>query len=186
MDSSTSGSHEKATIQYLKNINLKKIDGSDDGGSFKASELWKDGGAVIMVVRRPGCILCREEAAELTKLKQKFNDKNFSLFAVVHELMGVEEFRNFFDGEVFLDPERKFYGPKERWMSLAGLLRPSVWLSLIRAKRKHVSGNTEGEGRLLGGLFVIGPGDKGILLEHRESEFGNHVDRELLLNVINE
>lgn len=28
--------------------------------TFKAGELWKKNGAVIMAVRRPGCFLCRE------------------------------------------------------------------------------------------------------------------------------
>ncbi|KAK2180176.1 hypothetical protein NP493_454g03034 [Ridgeia piscesae] len=57
-------------------------------------------------------------------------------------------------------------------MFLSGLVRPSVWLAMYRAS--GVSGNMKGEGRLLGGLFVIGPGDEGILLEHREMEWGDH------------
>jgi hypothetical protein len=31
-----------------------------------------------------------------------------------------------------------------------------------------------GEGRLLGGLLVIGAGDSGIVFEHREKVFGDH------------
>lgn len=33
--------------------------------TFKAGELWKKNGAVIMAVRRPGCFLCREVIAGL-------------------------------------------------------------------------------------------------------------------------
>jgi len=54
--------------------------------------------------------------------------------------------------------QRRFYGPRERWMFLSGLLRPSVWYAGYRAHGKGIPGNLEGEGRLLGGncirLFV--------------------------------
>jgi hypothetical protein len=43
---------------------------------------------------------------------------------------------------------------------------------------KGVDGNLKGEGRILGGVFVMGAGDQGILLQHREKEFGDHVDLE--------
>lgn len=33
-----------------------------------------------------------------------------------------------------------------------------------------------GEGRILGGVFVVGPGQEGILLDHKEKEFGDKVD----------
>jgi len=36
-------------------------------------------------------------------------------------------------------------------MFLSGLVRPSVWAAIFRARGKGVSGNMEGEGRLLGG-----------------------------------
>ena len=34
----------------------------------------------------------------------------------------------------------------------------------------------KGEGRLLGGVFVIGAGTQGVILEHREKEFGDKID----------
>lgn len=102
----------------------------------------------------------------------------------MHEERGVDKFRPFFNAPIYLDSERRFYGPKERWMFLSGFIRPSVWSSIFRAQGKGVEGNMKGEGRLLGGLFVLGPGDLGILLEHRESEFGDHANRTAILDVI--
>ena len=32
----------------------------------------------------------------------------------------------------------------------------------------------DGEGRLMGGLFVVGPSDQGVLLEYREKVWGDH------------
>ncbi|NXJ05512.1 F213A protein, partial [Odontophorus gujanensis] len=43
---------EKATLEFLEGIELKTL-GSEQR-TFKAGELWKKNGAVIMAVRRPG------------------------------------------------------------------------------------------------------------------------------------
>lgn len=60
--------------------------------------------------------------------------------------------------------------------SLLGFFRYSVWKSIFRARSKGVEGNLVGEGRLLGGVFVVGPGEQGILLDHKEKEFGDKAD----------
>ena len=41
---------------------------------------------------------------------------------------------------------------------------------------KRVEGNLAGEGRILGGVFVVGPGEQGILLDHKQKGFGDNVD----------
>ena len=51
-----------------------------------------------------------------------------------------------------------------------------MWKSFFRARSQGVEGNLVGEGRLLGGVFVVGPGEQGILLDHKEKEFGDKVD----------
>lgn len=128
--------------------------------------------------------MCREEAAELSSLMPQFEAHGFDLFGIVHENRGVEAFRAFFKGPIYLDAERKFYGPKERWMLFSGFIRASVWSAFFRARGKGFEGNMKGEGRLLGGVFVIGAGEEGILLEHRESEFGDHVNATAILDVL--
>lgn len=69
-------------------------------------------------------------------------------------------------------------------MFLSGFVRPSVWSSIFRARGKGVDGDLEGEGRLLGGVFVIGAGDSGVLLEHRESEWGDYANKTEILEVV--
>lgn len=54
-----------------------------------------------------------------------------------------------------------------RWEGLTSLMKPSVVKNAKRASAKGVKGNLKGEGRLLGGLLVVG-GD-GIAFEHREA-----------------
>jgi len=46
---------EKASIEYLEETYLQNIAKDEkDRKKYKASDLWKDNGAVVMVVRRPG------------------------------------------------------------------------------------------------------------------------------------
>ena len=37
---------------------------------------------------------------------------------------------------------------------------------------------------MISGLYLFGPGDQGILYEHREKEFGDHFDRNELLEAL--
>ncbi|MED6240982.1 Peroxiredoxin-like 2A [Ataeniobius toweri] len=120
----------------------------------------------------------QQEAAELSSLKPQLDKLGVPLYAVVKEDVGteVQNFRPYFKGEIFLDEKRRFYGPRERKMGLLAFMRLGVWLSGVRAFRKGFIGNVLGEGFVLGGVFVIGRGQQGILLEHREKEFGDKVD----------
>lgn len=118
--------------------------------------------------------MCREEAQGLSSLKAQLVDHGVPLYAVVHEVLGVAEFQPFFDGEIFLDKERHFYGPVERTMLLSGFMRWSVLSNMIRNMKLGIDGNMKGEGRILGSVFVIGSGSQGILYEHREKEFGDY------------
>nr|KAF6304235.1 peroxiredoxin like 2A [Myotis myotis] len=137
---------QRATLEYLEEIDLKTLE--KEPRTFKAKELWEKKGAVIMAVRRPGCFLCREEAADLSSLKPKLDELGVPLYAVVKEQVRTEvkDFQPYFKGEIF------------------------------RARSGGFSGNLEGEGFILGGVFVVGSGKQGILLEHREKEFGDKVN----------
>ena len=66
----------------------------------------------------------------------------------------------------------------------AGFLRLSVWRSFSRARSRGVQGNLDGEGRILGGVFVVGPGEQGILLDHKEKEFGDKVDLKDVMDAV--
>ncbi|CAH7353569.1 peroxiredoxin-like 2A isoform X1 [Phodopus roborovskii] len=166
----------KAELEYLEDIDLKTLE--KEPRTFKAKELWAKNGAVIMAVRRPGCFLCRAEAADLSSLKPKLDELGVPLYAVVKEQVKAEvkDFQPYFKGDIFLDEKKKFYGPERRKMMFMGLIRLGVWYNSFRAWNGGFSGNLEGEGFILGGVFVIGSGKQGILLEHREKEFGDKVN----------
>uniref|UniRef100_A0A674N1W2 Peroxiredoxin-like 2A n=1 Tax=Takifugu rubripes TaxID=31033 RepID=A0A674N1W2_TAKRU len=156
---------EWANQEVLENTELKTTGGGES--RQKAKTLWEKTGAVIMV-----------EATELSSLKSQLQDLEVPLFAVVKENLGKELdcFKKFFSGKVYVDQKRNFYGPQERWMCLSMFLRVGVWRNLWRAYRRGFGGTLRGEGLVLGGVFVIGPAQQGILLEHREKEFGDKVN----------
>ena len=169
-------------LKYLSETTLQRLDRS--GEKFQASELWKDNGVVLMVVRRVGCSLCREEAQDLSGILPKLQEKGFSLIAVVQESLGVAEFQSFFEGQIYLDPDRRFYGPKERKIFWNDLFKPSTWRALYAIQTNGIPGNYLGEWRVLGGLFVIGPKNAGILLEHREDQLGFRVKTQDIIAAI--
>ncbi|XP_038267287.1 peroxiredoxin-like 2A isoform X2 [Dermochelys coriacea] len=172
---------EVASLEFLETTELKSL--GEEERTFKAGELWKKNGAVIMAVRRPGCFLCREEASELSSLKPQLDQLGIPLYAVVKEKIGteVEDFQHYFKGEIFLDEKKKFYGPHKRKMLLMGFIRLGVWQNFLRAWKNGYGGNLEGEGFILGGVYVIGAGKQGVLLEHREREFGDKVNLQSVL-----
>lgn len=49
------------------------------------------------------------------------------------------------------------------------MLKPSVIKNVKRVRNRGVEGNLKGEGRLLGGLLVVGAGNSGVSFEHREA-----------------
>lgn len=120
--------------------------------------------------------MCREEARGLSSLRPALEAAGVPLYAVVHEDLGVPQFQPYFDGQIFLDKERIFYGPVQRSMLWSGLLRWSVIRTMLKNRKSGFEGNLKGEGRILGGVFVVGSGQQGILFEHREKEFGDYAD----------
>ncbi|MCJ8730676.1 hypothetical protein PDJAM_G00187200 [Pangasius djambal] len=157
---------EFASLEYLENADLKTTEG--DEKAFKARTLWETSGA---------------EAAELSSLKPQLDELGVPLYAVVKENIGteVDDFKPHFAGDVFLDEKKVFYGPTLRKMGGLGFIRLGVWQNFIRAWNSGYQGNMNGEGFVLGGVFVVGSGKQGVLLEHREKEFGDKVSNEAVL-----
>lgn len=120
--------------------------------------------------------MCREEAKQLSSLHDVMATHGVGLHAVVHETLGAEEFKAFFKGDVYYDPEKVFYGPVERWNSIHGMLNFVSLSHMIKSFSKDTKGNMAGEGRLLGAVFVIGPVNDGIIYQHHEKVVGDTAD----------
>lgn len=65
-----------------------------------------------------------------------------------------------------------------------GILRWSVICSFLSASLEGVNGNMKGDGTLLGSSLVVGPGDQGILFQHRSREFGDRANVKDILKAI--
>uniref|UniRef100_A0A8R1DY18 Peroxiredoxin-like 2A n=1 Tax=Caenorhabditis japonica TaxID=281687 RepID=A0A8R1DY18_CAEJA len=145
----------------------------DRGELFTGESLFKNGPILVMAVRRPGCLFCRREAAELQTLLPLLKKNGIAMAAVVHETRGANKFKSWFtEGDVYLDTERHFYGPNERWLPIwMGFLRWGTYSNVYKAKRANVGGNLAGEGRLLGGVYLIA--DNNIVYTHLEKEWGD-------------
>ncbi|KAG9268044.1 peroxiredoxin-like 2A, partial [Astyanax mexicanus] len=157
---------QQTALDTLANADLQTTSGVEDR-QFKALELWKETGAIIMA-----------EASELSSLRPQLDILGVPLYAVVKENVGMEiqNFRPYFNGEIFVDEKKCFYGCKTRKMGYLGLLRFGVIKNILQAWLQGYMGNKKGEGFILGGLYVIGPGCQGILMEHHEKEFGDKAD----------
>ena len=119
---------------------------------------------------------------KIASLSPLMRGKGVRLYGVVHEEKGWKEFKDYLQAEVFLDSSRGFFGPKEKWVGLGELLKPVNWISSYRAWKDGFSGNYEGEGRLLGGLYIIS--NERVELEWRASAIGDSYPLESVENTI--
>ncbi|VDO50810.1 unnamed protein product [Schistosoma margrebowiei] len=72
---------------------------------------WRDQTCIITFFRRLGCKFCRLEAKNLSHLKPALDARNIKLMGITFDESGVKEFLDghYFDGDLYLDPERKTY-----------------------------------------------------------------------------
>lgn len=149
-----------------------------------AGSLWRESPAVIYVVRRPGCVLCRAEATKLYEIKPKLDELGVSLVAVLHENIPeqVAEFQNEYwpSSGIYLDTEKKLYeavgGGEVRRGSLLSFLNPfsPVWANYKEANVCVKTSNLTGEGTHMGGLFVVKKGTGEVVYSYQEKNFGDH------------
>jgi len=104
---------------------------------------------------------------------------------VLGESLGAEEFGQFFNGKaMFLDTDRTFYGPQIRRMHYWGFFRLENWINIYKSSKLGTPGNLEGDGTYLGGVYVLGPGNQGVVYEHREGTWGDNVNTTDVLEAV--
>ncbi|GIL49954.1 hypothetical protein Vafri_6245 [Volvox africanus] len=174
-----------------------------DGTEVIASSLWKSQPLAILVLRRPGCVLCRDEAQRLWKLKPEFDKLGVGLVCVVHEWIPreVNAFASgFWPGPIYHDCGKAFYsalnGGKPLRGSIWGLLFPwsAVWQRIRAASRNVHEHNIVGDGFTMGGAMVVrrgggpaaaaegdGSGNETVAWMHLETDIGKVADPEAML-----
>ncbi|XVF43311.1 hypothetical protein PTKIN_Ptkin02bG0030200 [Pterospermum kingtungense] len=149
---------------------------------MKASELWRDKPAVLVCIRRPGCIMCRAEAHQLYAKKPIFDALGVQMFAVLHEHIEseVKDFwPRYWGGVVIFDRTMGFFKAlgggkllKDKFLS-GFLFNPRAIANYKRAKAMGIEQNFKGEGEIKGGLFIVGQGGTGIAYQFIERNFGD-------------
>jgi AhpC/TSA antioxidant enzyme len=128
-------------------------------------------GTVCFVIRRPGCVLCREHALTLLSLLSVPSDgglsqspmHGFGLFGVIKETgvddVGLAEFMTqAFPGQpVYRDADLGYYRALgNQKVSLMSLMYDYFFKSMgSRLKQKNLEGNLKGEGLTKGGILVF-------------------------------
>lgn len=163
----------------------------EDAAAFPASDLWKDSPVLLVVLRRPGCLLCREQAVKLWSERAQFEASGVKLVCVVHEWIQreIDGFApKYWGGELYYDEGKAFYaavhGGKVKKGSLLALLNPlgEAWKNMKRAKGSGLveESNMNGDGLTLGGLMIFKKGGD-VAYSYPEKTFGDHAPFEKVL-----
>ncbi|KAH9314405.1 hypothetical protein KI387_023032, partial [Taxus chinensis] len=149
---------------------------------MRAGDLWLDKPAVVLCIRRPGCVMCRAEAHQIYARKPLFDAMGFQLIAVLHEFIDAEvkEFwPRYWGGIVAVDLQKDFFRalgggnlPTEGFIT-GFLFNKRAIDNYRRAKAMGIQTNYKGEGTVKGGLLVIGSGKTGVAYQFVERNFGD-------------
>ncbi|KAJ7953981.1 Thioredoxin-like protein aaed1, chloroplastic [Quillaja saponaria] len=185
-------SDQVAPYSAIENISIQKLTPEYKIGMerlvktkappMKASELWRDKPAVLLCVRRPGCVMCRAEAHKLYSKKPMFDALGIQLFAILHEHIESEVkhfWPRYWGGMVLFDQGMEFFKAlgggkllKEKFLS-GFVFNPRAIANYKRAKSMGIEKNFKGEGEIKGGLFIVGSGRSGIAYQFIERNFGD-------------
>ena len=58
--------------------------------TIKSDELWSTQPVLLLVLRRPGCVLCRGESKSLWERRAEFDKLNMRMVCLVHEALPAE------------------------------------------------------------------------------------------------
>ena len=154
------------------------------------SSIWEKSTAVIAFLRRFGWQLCRLWSTELSDIKPQLDANNITLAAIGLEELGLDEFvkGEYFKGDLYVDAEKNNYKALDfkRYNVLTivpALAAKETRNSLSRANLRKITGNYKGDGMQNGGLIIVGAGGE-LLLSFKQNSPGDHVDNEILLNVL--
>lgn len=140
--------------------------------------------SVCFVVRRPGCVLCREHAQQLSELAAELAPKNVRFWGTVKEVgvddEGLWEFHHtFFPFPLYRDVGLKLYsalGSRKIALTTWNPLR--LWKDYKelgrRMTEKQIKGNLKGEGMIQGGILIFDATGK--LRYALEEDIGNPLE----------
>lgn len=160
-------------------LEVEKVVGPTDLVNVPLSSFWSEQPVVIHVLRRFGCQLCRGGAVEMSKIIPQLEAHGVRVVGIGIEKGGLEDFQKggFWKGELYIDNGKKIHKAlniqKVGVLSSVRMLFTNKELKNAIKKTKDTPGDLKGDGRQLGGTFVLAKGGE-TLLDSRQSHFGDH------------
>lgn len=138
-----------------------------DADAASSSSIFNGKPTIILLNRRPGCILCRQTALRVSALAPKLRDLGVDLVCCCNAWLPAEIdafVKDFWKPplKVYLDVDKKLYAAvgengAVRRGSLATFLNPfsRVWRAISEAKKTVSEHNLVGDGLTLGGVLAV-------------------------------
>ena len=179
-------------VSLLEFSNTLIVNNRDPTDKKALKELWEKKPVILLFLRRLGCMLCRNYAKEMDKVRPLIETKGGQVVALSFEGFGEGSDADFsFDklqfwtGPIYkIDQSvyEKLFGSKKLLDNFFGLLDMKKE-AVEKAKADKTPGNFSGNGFILGGQFVVNTGGK-VVLDHRQKVFGDDATFEALYDAI--
>lgn len=168
---------------------IRVHDPASDSATPHLREFWAKGPVLVHLVRRFGCPLCREAAADLSALHTSLESAGVTMIAIGCQETGWREFVDgaFFAGPVFVDKEQEAFKAlglrRSGVWDAFGFADWSSWVAVVRSYSRGVVGDLKGDGFQMGGTFVILPSGA-CVYDHRMQSPGDKPDAAEILNAV--
>lgn len=157
------------------------------GAAVRLGDLWRQRPLALVFVRHFGCLLCKEQVAQLRAFWPQFEAAGLPLAIVSsgsarHAAEFVAE--TGIEIPLYTDPRRATFKAAGLKHGVGSTFNLATLKSGFRARAAgHQQSATRGDPWQQGGAFVIAPGDR-VLFAQRSEAGGDHVDPRELLRAI--
>lgn len=123
--------------------------------------LWSAGPLVLVVLRRPGCFLCRTAAQKMMSIAKDIKSNGGTMVCILKSSLDSQEFVDLIWSEdIYYDYDLNIYnyiwnGEAKRVNLFKEAITPAFWKNVKNAKHNWKESNFVGEGYILGGVVVI-------------------------------
>jgi peroxiredoxin len=157
------------------------------GQVVRLGDLWRETPAALVFVRHFGCMLCKEQVAELGGFAEQFAAAGLRLFLIgngsaAQAAAFAKESATPFP--LYTDSRLGTFKAAGLTRGIGSVVNIGTLKSGLRAmKAGHFQSATKGDAWQEGGAFVIAPGDR-LLFAQRSKAGGDHVDPRELIRAI--
>jgi prostamide/prostaglandin F2alpha synthase len=185
---------DTSQISYSINDNLSgmMVKNPKSDAKYLVNSLWEGKPAVLILLRRFGCLLCRAHCIRMSRIKSTLDQNGIRLIAIGFDSRGYSAFSrgNYFTGEVFIDEDQVIY--KALQLERVSSLKMMYDVFISTEGRKVVKdanelgidgSDLEGDGLQLGGTYIVNAGGE-VLFGEKQTSVISHVGPDKILEVL--